>query len=94
MITNIPRPAIGEAYKLNIGDGFFLNVGDGYVLLINPSGDSIINTARPASGQTWATIAETWDSVYYDWDDAGASVNYAGYKPSQTPSIITNTPRP
>ena len=51
---------------------------------------SVVNLARPADGETWASIATTWASELESWAESGSFLDNV----ARVSSSMTNVAKP
>ena len=69
-LINQDKPSIGTPQtELNVGSGYNLLVGGVYKLIIGAinAGAGLTNTSKVSIGETWNTVATTWDSETRTW---------------------------
>jgi len=92
-IINQDKPSIGTPQtELNIGSGYNLLVGGVYKLIIGAldAGAGLTNTSKVSIGETWNTVATTWDSETRTWLAVSQLFGNTG-KPSTS---ISNVAKP
>ena len=68
-MINESKPNVGTPQtELNIGGGFNLLIGGVYRLIVGAVGlAGMTNTTRASLGETWGTIASTWENETRSW---------------------------